>query len=59
LKAKICPRANGEGGEGWEGLEESVGKKGLVQEEGNVDNVDYVITAMTSSWFLVWAKNYW
>jgi hypothetical protein len=28
LKAKICLQVNGEGGEGREGLEESVGKKG-------------------------------
>jgi hypothetical protein len=32
---------------------------GLVREEGNVDNVDDVVTAMASPWFLVWAKTYW
>jgi hypothetical protein len=34
-------------GECWE--------KGLVQEGGNVDNVDNVVTATASPWFLVWA----
>jgi hypothetical protein len=33
LKAKIRPRANGEGGEGREGLEESVGKKGSCERK--------------------------
>jgi hypothetical protein len=34
-------------------------EKGLVGEEGNVDNVKNVVTATASPWFLVWAKTNW